>query len=348
MSTGGGDQRGRSMRRAIVAVIAISALLLVALGATIGSLNRDVYSASGFVRQYLNALARHDSTAALSLPGVAPTSAGLTAKGLAADLPKTLLRDSVLGDLADIQLVGDAETAPGIHTVSYSFTLDKVPSNMSFTVKSSGTFAGPFTSWRFATSPIGAVQVNVLHQSIFTVNGLSLDTRTQADPKAPREFSNTAAYLAFAPNLYTFGHESVLLTSPEQRVPVTSSGVTKITVNTEPTAAFVSQVQSEVNAFLDSCAKQQVLQPSDCPFGIVIDDRIKGLPAWSIASYPVVTLKAGDTAFEMADTGGQAHIVVAVQSLFDGDLTTRDENVPFAIGLTVTIRGDGSIAIQLH
>ena len=348
MSTGGQDQGSRNTRNAVVAVVALSALLLVALAGAIGSLNRDLYSAGGFVRQYLNALARQDTTAALSLPGVSPSNAELAANGLPTDLPKTLLRDSVLRNLDNIQLVGDTETAAGIHTVSYSFTLDTIPSNMSFTVKSTGTFAGPFTSWRFETSPIGVVQVNVLHQSIFTVNGLSLDTRTQADPAAPQEFSNQASYLAFAPNLYTFGHESVLLTAPEQKVPVTSSGVTQVTVDTEPTPAFISQVQSEVDAFLKTCATQQVLQPSDCPFGIVIDDRIKGLPAWSIASFPVVTLTAGENAFQMADTAGQAHIVVDVQSLFDGDLATRDEDVPFAIGLTVTIRGDGSIAIQLH
>jgi hypothetical protein len=347
MSTGGGDQRGRRMR-ALIAVVAVSALLLVALGAAVGALNRDIYSAGGFVRQYLNALARHDTTGALSLPGVSPSKAQLTVAGLPVGLPRTLLRDSVLGELDNIQLVGDTETAPGLHTVSYSFTLGGTPSNMSFTVKSDGNFAGPFTSWRFATSPIGVLQVDVMHQSIFTINGLSLDTRTQADPAAPRAFSNQASYLAFAPNLYTIAHESVLLTSAEQKVPVTSSTVTKVTVNTEPTPAFVSQVQAEVNSFLDACATQQVLQPSNCPFGVVIDDRVKGLPTWSIADYPIVTLKAGDDAFEMPDTTGQAHILVDVQSLFDGDLTTRDDDVPFAIGLTVTIRGDGSIAIQLH
>lgn len=347
MSTGGGDQRGGRMR-AIVAIVVVSALLLVALGAAIGSLNRDVYSAGGFVRQYLNALARHDTTGALSLPGASPSNAQLAAAGLPTDVPKTLLRDSVLDGLDNIQLVGDTETAPGIHTVSYSFTLGAVPSNMSFTVKSTGTFAGPFTSWRFETSPIGVLQVDVKHQSIFTVNGLSLDTRAHADPAAPRAFSNQASYLAFAPNLYTIAHESVLLTSPEQKVAVTSSGLTTVTVDTVPTPNFVSQVQKEVDAFLDACATQQVLQPSDCPFGVVIDDRIKGLPAWSIADYPAVTLAAGDSAFEMPDTTGQAHILVKVQSLFDGDLTTRDDDVPFAIGLTVNIRGDGSIAIQLH
>jgi len=105
---------------------------------------------------------------------------------------------------------------------------------------------------------------------------------------------------------------------------------------------------TELNAFLDTCTKQKVLQPSNCPFGIEINDRIIGLPTWSIAKYPVVSLAAGTTAFEMPDTVGQAHIVVDVQSLFDGSLDTRDENVQFTVGLGVTIQPDGALAIQLH
>ncbi|GAB3123196.1 hypothetical protein [Glaciibacter psychrotolerans] len=347
MSTGGNAGR-QSRWRAILGIVIIAVLLVVALGATIGSLNRDLYSAGGFVQQYLSAVARADTHGALSLPGVMPTAAELKKAGLPADLPTTLLRGSVLSPLDDIRLVSDTEREPGLHTVSFAFTLDKAPANMDFTVRSTGVFAGVFTSWRFETSPLGVLQVDVAHQSLFTVNGLTLDTRAHAAPDAPATFSNQASYLVFAPNLYEIKHDTALLTAPEQKVPVTSTAVTHVTVDAEPNASFISQVQAEVDKFLDACATQEVLQPSDCPFGIVIDDRIKGVPTWSIADYPPVTLAAGETDFEMPDTEGQAHIVVDVQSLYDGDLSTRDENVPFAIGLGVGIRPDGSIAIQLH
>lgn len=320
----------------------------MALGATIGSLNRDLYSAGGFVRQYLSAIARADTHGALALPGVMPTAAELKKAGLPSDLPTTLLRGSVLNPLDDIRLISDVTDASGVHTVSVAFTLDNAPAKMNFTVRSTGTFAGVFTGWAFEDSPLGILQIDVLHQSMFTVNGLTLDTRAHAKPDAPATFSNQASYLVFAPNLYKVKHDTALLTAPEQKVRVTSAAVTDVTVDAEPNASFVSQVQAEVDKFLDTCATQEVLQPSDCPFGIVIDDRIKGVPTWSIAEYPTVTLAAGATDFEMPDTEGQAHIVVDVQSLYDGELTTRDENVAFAIGLGVGIRPDGSIAIQLH
>jgi len=37
-----------------------------------------------------------------------------------------------------------------------------------------------------------------------------------------------------------------------------------------------------------------------------------------------------------------------VQSLFDGDLSTRDEDVPFAVAIHVVVGADGSLAIQLR
>jgi type II secretory pathway pseudopilin PulG len=344
-----GDSVGqRSLARVLVAVVVVAVLLAGALFAAIGSLNRDMYSASGFVRQYLEALARHDTTSALALAGVRPTDAQLQAASLPQNLPETLLRASVLGSLTDIELAGDRETKPGLHTVKYSFTLNGKPSAMEFRVQGAGTFAGVFNSWRFSASPLAVLQVTVMHASEFTVNGLTLDARAHAAAAAPATFSNQAAYLAFAPTAYTFGHESALLTAPKTTVPVVASGATDVTVDAEPNASFVGQVQTELNKFLDECATQQVLQPSNCPFGMDIDDRVKGLPTWSIAEYPPVTLAAGESTFDMPDTTGQAHIVVVVQSLFDGEVSTRDENVPFSVGLSVTINPDGSLRIQLH
>ncbi len=347
MTNGDGKQR-QSQLRAFLAVAVIAALLVGALFAAIGSLNREVYSAGGFVRQYLDAVARHDTTGAMSLPGVRPTDRQLEAAGLPQDLPSSLLRASVLGTISDIRLTSDTESAPDVHTVVYEFRLGGGKSTMEFTVAQTGTFAGVFDRWRFSTSPLAVLQVTVLHAATFTVNGLTLDTRAHAAADAPTTFSNQAAYLAFAPTLYSFEHDSSLLTAAPTKVPVSTSGATDVTVDALPNDTFIKQAQTELNAFLDACTTQQVLNPSNCPFGIEIDDRVLGLPIWSIAEYPVVTLAPGETMFEMPDTVGQAHIVVDVQSLFDGEMTTRDENVQFAIGLSVTIQSDGALAIQLR
>ncbi|MGO7983268.1 hypothetical protein ACC691_36040 [Rhizobium johnstonii] len=65
-------------------------------------------------------------------------------------------------------------------------------------------------------------------------------------------------------------------------------------------------------------------------------------------SYPVVTLAPGENAFEMPPTQGVAHIVVQLQSLFDGSEATIDRDEPYTMGATVTIDADGSLNIELH
>ncbi|TFD42154.1 hypothetical protein E3T37_02790 [Cryobacterium sp. TMT2-10] len=341
-------RRRRNQRRAVVAVVLVSALLGAALVATIGSLNRDLYSASGFVRQYLDALARQDVSSALMLPGVTPTDDQLEAADLPQDLPRTLLRPSVLGELTDIRLTGDSETAQDRHTVVYGFRLDGEPAQMTFQVAHTGTFFGVFDSWRFETSPLAVLQVTVLHEATFSIDQLTLDARAHAAKGAPAAFSNQAAYLAFAPARYTMGHTSALLSSPPQTVTVTASGTTDVTIDAQPNEQFVTQVQDELDSFLNACTTQQVLQPSGCPFGIEINDRVTEPPLWSIAEYPQVTLTGGDSTFEMPETPGHAHIVVEVQSLFDGEVETRDEDVPLSVAISVTVNPDGSLALQLH
>ena len=331
-----------------MAVVIIAALLGAGLVATIGSLNRDLYSAGSFVGQYLGALARKDTASALLLPGVRPTAAELEAASLSADLPDTLLRDSVLGELTDIRLTGDDESADGRHTIEYGFRLNGSPAAMTFQVESAGRYLGVFDSWRFETSPLAVLRVSVLHQATFSVNKLTLDPRAHAAAGAPETFSNQAAYLAFAPARYSFEHTSNLLDAAPQTVPVVASGVTDVTVDAQPNAQFIGQVQAELDRFLDDCTTQQVLQPTNCPFGLEINDRVRDDPIWSIAEYPPVTLTAGDSTFEMPDTEGQAHIVVEVQSLFDGDVEVRDEDVPFAVAISVTVNPDGSLALQLR
>jgi hypothetical protein len=120
-----------------------------------------------------------------------------------------------------------------------------------------------------------------------------------------------------------------------------------VTIDSVPTTTFVQRVQLKVDEYLQACADQQVLQPAGCPFGIQIDDRVVSPPVWTIVTSPVVTLVPGETAVEMPPTEGVAHISVEVQSLFDGEFSQVEEDRPFTLSLTASIRPDGSIAIQL-
>ena len=51
------------MRRELITWSVVLGVILAGFGATVLALNSTLYSASGFVRTYLDALARHDLTA---------------------------------------------------------------------------------------------------------------------------------------------------------------------------------------------------------------------------------------------------------------------------------------------
>ncbi|MEJ3405721.1 hypothetical protein WDJ51_13350 [Rathayibacter sp. YIM 133350] len=326
----------------------VAVLLLTALVSAIGSLNRDVYSPSGFVREYLTALEERNADVALSFPGVDLTKAQLAEAGLPTDAARTLLRSSVLRAPKNLEFVSDTADAKGVRTVVYRATLGTQRDEVSFRVERNGSWAGVFHSWRFATSPLGAVSVTVLHDSSFSVNGLTLDARVQEAPDAQAGFSHSARYLVLTPNLYTFSRRSPLLEAAAKPVPLAQSGTTEVSIDVQPTATFVSEVQTQINTYLTDCAKQQVLQPTGCPFGTVIDDRLTSPPAWSIVEDPVVSLVADESAFQMPPADGTAHVSVGVQSLFDGDESTIERDESFTMAATVTIGSDNALNIQLH
>ena len=71
---------------------------------------------------------------------------------------------------------------------------------------------------------------------------------------------------------------------------------------------FVAVVQERVEEFLTDCATQEVLQPTACPFGYLVEDRIASPPQWSIAQQPTVAVVPDGAAWtHPARRGGRPH-----------------------------------------
>ena len=62
------------MRRELITWSLVGALVLGAFGFTVLVLNNSVYSASGYVKSYLDALARQDAAGALEIIGEQPAT----------------------------------------------------------------------------------------------------------------------------------------------------------------------------------------------------------------------------------------------------------------------------------
>ncbi|MDR5699370.1 hypothetical protein [Agromyces aerolatus] len=346
-----GRRRARGRRVSWLAVLGwsgIGMLLAGAFFAALGALNQNLYGASSFVERYLEAIADDEITTAATTPGVALSEAELDAMGLPADVSTAMLRSNVVGSgPQDITIIDDEARDDGTHVVTASYRLESRIVETTFEVQPIAPLYGVLNRWEFARSPLAVIDVTAAHNPFFMVGSLTLDTRARKSGDELAAFTQTAPYLAIAPAVYEFDYDSTLLTAQPEEVTVEPSERTSVTVSSQATPAFTERVQAQVDQFLEACATQPVLQPTDCPFGMVIDDRVVGDPAWSISASPIVSLTPGDDAFEMPPTAGVAHLSVDLQSLFDGDYYTLEEDETFTLALDARIRTDGSISVQL-
>jgi hypothetical protein len=338
MSSSDGDER-TDLRRSIVIWVGLFLLIMAALFSAIGILNRELYSASAFVRIYLDAVAHHDVDAALATPGVALSTDDEPGTGAAA-----LLTPDALGGLENVRQLSDTEIVPGRHRIVFGYTLtglgqQHTKGQSEFDVVQTGTSWLIFPEWRFVRTPVATATVTVSHAGSFTAGRAVVET---ADPAA---FHASQDYEVLVPNLYVLSHRSEYLGANPVALAATApkSSVSAI-VDVQPTTTFLAEVQSTVNAFLDECATQTVLYPPGCPFGQDVNDRIASDPAWSIESYPTLTILAGQDSWIVPNAAGAAHITVDIRSLFDGTVTTLDASVPYDVTFSLTIEPDGSVA----
>lgn len=328
--------------------LGLAVLLAGAFIAALGALNQTIYGSSSFIERYLTAIANDDIAEASTTPGVALDEAELAELGLAPDVSTAMLRTGVIeSGPEDVSIMGDVAHPDGTHTVTASYRLADAIVQSSFDVRPIEPLYGVLNRWEFAVSPLAVIDVTAAHNPTFTVGSLTLDTRALKSGEELAAFTQVAPYIAIAPAVYEFSYSSELLEAVPVAVQADASERPAVTVDAQPTAAFVDRVQVTLDEFLGECAAQPVLQPAECPFGIEIDDRVTGDPQWTIVASPQVTLTPGESSFDMPPTEGVAHISVEVQSLFDGHRFTLEEDRPFTVALGATIQPDESISIQL-
>jgi hypothetical protein len=331
------DARGE-LRRAVVIWSLLAALLVGAFLGTVAALNQGTFSAHGFVRSYLDALAREDSRDALATPGVV----------LPDDGSRALLDARALPGLADVELVSDEPAGGGERAVTYAYTLPSGPGSTEFRVRETPAALGLFARWEFATSPVAAIDLELRHASTFTANGLAVSATPGGDAAA----GAGSTYLVLAPASLALDHASRYLQAEDAEVAVTEPGsVVPARVDAEPTDDLVASVRSEVEAYLTECTTQSVLYPSGCPFGKTIRDRITAPPVWSMTEMPEIALQPAsddpaDLDWVVPSTVGTAHIQVPVRSLYDGSVKDLDEDVPFSVSWRVSVDETSGVRIQ--
>ena len=317
------------VNRTIIIWAVVAAAVIGAFAITVGALNSTLYSSSGFVKSYLDALESKDAPAALELAG----------SGERNNVTGAMLESSAMGDLDAVEFVSESRFPDGVQRVVFSYVAGGKPGQSSFDVQQAGSVLGLFSNWSFATAPYSVVQLSVLNSQDFTANGVDLSTPDQG---------SALPLVVFTPSAITVTHESTFLTAVPLLVNATQPGASVVAaLDVRANSAFVDQVQGDIDGFLDTCTTQTVLLPTGCPFGQQISNRIASTPEWSMSEYPAVSLVPGAEpgSWLMPATNASARLTVDVQSLFDGTTSAFDEDVPFSVSYLVTFVGDDQVLI---
>jgi hypothetical protein len=322
-------------------------VLVVLAGAVFaawGVIERQFYSPGAFVERYVDLLAEGRAADALAVPGVAVSSADLENAGLPPTASEALLRSAALASIGDVRVVSQEQDGD-ITEVTIEYKARGYDGRTTFAVERDGSI-GLAPTWRFAKSPLAVMNLGVTGSMVFDVNGFQIDKRQVSPDGADADPSAPVSLLVFSPGLYSVSVDTAISSTPGVAV-LSDSPFRAIPVNVQaqPTEQFMSVVQQKVEEFLTECATQQVLQPTACPFGFFVEDRIDSLPQWSIVQQPTVTVEPDGAGWSILPGEAVAHIDVDIRSLFDGRVRAVSENVPFIVKGAITVRPDGKVSI---
>ncbi|MFE6734687.1 hypothetical protein [Microbacterium sp. NPDC057650] len=325
----------------------VGVLLIAALGAGGVSLYQQFYSPSAFASRYLEMLSSGRAADALRVPGVAVDRSALEAAGIDGNASEALLRGAALAPLTDIHL--ETEQDGDVYHVTADYKAAGHEGTTVFDIVQDG-WVGVTPNWRFAKSPLAEVELVVRGADTFAVNGFELDRRQVAITGAEATPLEPLHLLVFTPGVYSVTVDTPIASSPGVSVladaPLTH---TPVDLQTQPTKEFRDVVQQRVEQFLTKCTSQKVLQPTACPFGLEVRNRLApdSLPKWSITTQPKVSVRPDGAYWQIEPSDAVAHIEVDIQSLFDGSIEHVSEDVPFSVDGTITILSDGSASIRV-
>lgn len=338
--------RRRSLAFDLTALAIIGVLLLGALAATSQIVYERLYSPTAFTLRYLHLLSEGDAADALAVPGVQIDSHDLKSNELPTRAHDALLRRDALAPLTDIEAVS-AEQRHGITYVTVAYKAGPHAGTTTFQVEQGG-WNGIAPAWRFAQSPLAVIDLTVRGAMQFRVNGFDIDKRQVAAEGVEVDPLDPVPLLVFSPGLYSLSVSTAISESPGVAV-LSDSPAADIPVDlqTEPTAEFIEVVQEKVEGFLTSCTEQDVLQPTGCPFGQFVRNRIVDLPTWSITEQPVISVVPNGPGWAIERTQAVAHISVDIQDIGTGAISHFDEDVPFFITGEIEILPDNTASIQV-
>ncbi|MFI5084623.1 MAG: hypothetical protein ACHP7K_01700 [Actinomycetales bacterium] len=299
-------------------------LAVAAAVVTIQLVNTTYFSAQQPVRDYLQAMR----------DGNGPKALGLLRADLPAASPALLDGNALKGatkDLKDVTIGDPQPLADGKERVGIDYQLAGTAGHTDFTLEPAGREWLFFGTWRFVPSALPTVDVSVVNQTQARINGVPV-----AMPGGRNSFS------MLFPGRYTSTYNSQYFQAPGVDVTVTGpqSRPAAVALATAPTQELLSQVDNRIHAYLDGCAKAQVLLPAGCPLSASSDNRVVGPVQWSILTYPKVAISAYGGHWVMAPMSVKAQVSFKEELLSNGNVHNVRTAADFAFTARLGIGND--------
>ncbi|WP_439564949.1 hypothetical protein [Microcella sp.] len=277
-------------------------------------------TAADHVQRYLDALARDDLAAVARLAGLeAPT-----AMPLGDDGEPSIHRVVSSAPDADGGVTVVAEYGSETDAVTVRFRLEPAPPTL-----------GLVPAWAFAQPPVTTLSVAADQHDRLVANERVVVAEVAGQP---------VDVTAFVPARITVRITDPLLRADPVTVRAGATGDQEVELVVAPGDRLERLVAAEVEHLLIACAEQPVLQPTGCPFGIEIIDRVTAPPVWRLEAAPEVIVEPGEDPGVWRVRGeGSVRLTVTLQRLFDGLTVERDEQVAFVVRGDVVLDPAGPV-----
>lgn len=308
------------MRRASLVWGGVAAAILLTGSIAIGVVIATTATPAAHVERYLDALARDDLVSAARLAGLQPPS----------PMP---LGDE--GEPGIRQIISSTGEADGTVTVVAEYGTGQDAVRVPFRLEAAPPRVGFVPEWRFVSPPVVTFSVGADQHDRVAVNERHVVASRAGE---------TVAVTIFIPARATVRLDEPLLRADPITLRAGLSAPSPVLLMVEADARLERAVQRELDRQLAECTTQRVLQPTGCPFGAEIDDRIIADPEWRLDDAPDLIIEPSDRAGIWSVRGeGAVQLAVTVQQLFDGAVVERDEAVGFVVRGEVVLEPEGPV-----
>jgi hypothetical protein len=334
----------RSHKRTWIVVGAVVAVLvLVGVAGTV--VQATAFSAKASVNAYFGSLASGDADGALtrlydySSPGGSDPGKRV---GSTALLSGKVLRDRSYRAPTDpeIESARPADGSSAAQEVKVSYTVGGSRQHATlYVARSDKTTYGLFHRWLISG---GTAALALAPGTPYLVDGVHVGT-SAASAQTEGEGPVTDMYPVF-PGTYRVGlADNPLLSADSVTVDVRALGgfvTPKLTATIKKTAA--GEVRKQVDAYLDECAKQASLTPTNCPFSTYGTSDVRNI-SWTITRYPTIALLVTpETNAVRAYTGsedgqGVATVTYEAKDFFGGKYTPQTSTASIDVGGPVVV-----------